>query len=97
MGEQKNYQKVAANQKEPFYLSQCNRKCPVPTFLSPDARFGPSASQDPNPVTLEWHEHTEIISGNTWPVLPKGNISGEVIQAELHGQPGHCLEGKQEF
>lgn len=86
----KKYQKIAANPKEPFYLSQCNRKCPVPNFLSPDAKFGPYASQIPNPVTLGWHEHTEISSGNTW----EGQGG---IQAQLHGQPGHCLEGKLRF
>lgn len=89
-GREKKNQKIAANPKEPFYLSQCNRKCPVPNFLSPDAKFGPYASQIPNPVTLGWHEHTEISSGNTW----EGQGG---IQAQLHGQPGHCLEGKLRF
>lgn len=45
MGEQKDDHKVAANQKEPSYLSQCDRKCPVPNPLSPDAKFGPTEFQ----------------------------------------------------
>lgn len=96
MGEQKNYQKVAANQKEPSITASVMGSVQYPT-LSPDARFGPSASQVLNPVPLGWHEHTEVSPGNQGPVLPKGKVRGEGIQAQLHGQPGHCLEGNQEF